>query len=328
MILFRKPPRPEPDDVPVSSLQKMIGLAIVTAFLWILWGPGSPLAGRGEPSARPDGPPPVPAPRVASTSPAITDTLVDLGLVEHLVGRSAYCTGVPAAMPVVGDLRSFDAERLALVDPDILFVQPPLAGVDPALAAHCEKLGIAIVAQRLDSLADLSTLVAAIGAAMPEAGLEAARADRLEARVAEARRTIAGTDLVAGGAADDDPGAAEGRGTPAVLLLLAADPFLVAGAGGYLDELLRRGGARNASSAEGYAELAAEAVVALAPEVVVGVVASADGAARMREAIAALPWPEGRAPRVAVAAEPALLAPSLRAVARGSRLADLVREAR
>ncbi|MFM1823662.1 MAG: hypothetical protein RI967_1928, partial [Planctomycetota bacterium] len=138
----------------------MIGLAIVTAFLWLLWGPGSPFASRRDESTRaPAVVGEVPAPRLASTSPAITDTLVDLGLIEHLVGRSAYCTSVPRGMPVVGDLRAFDAERLVVVDPAVLFVQTPLAGVDPALASFCESRGIALVAQRIDSLADLAALV-------------------------------------------------------------------------------------------------------------------------------------------------------------------------
>lgn len=315
MILFRRPPRSEPDDTPVPPLQKMIGLAIVTAFLWLLWGPGSPLAGRKDAAERaPADLSEVPAPRIASTSPAITDTLVELGLIEHLVGRSAYCTSVPRGMPVVGDLRAFDAERLAAVDPAILLVQTPLAGVDPALAAFCESRGIRLVARRLDALEDLAALVRTIGSEVPGLGLDPARADRLAPRIAEALAAIEAPS------APDAP-------TARVLLLAGADPFLAVGRGGYLDELLARAGFANAFEGSGYAELPAEAVVALAPELVLGLAGSGDGAARMREAVARLPWPDGGAPRLATGAEPDLLAPSLRAVRAAPRLVELAARA-
>jgi ABC-type hemin transport system substrate-binding protein len=304
----------------------MIGLAIVTAFLWLLWGPGSPFASRRDEAARaPAVVGEVPAPRLASTSPAITDTLVDLGLIEHLVGRSAYCTSVPRGMPVVGDLRAFDAERLVVVDPAVLFVQTPLAGVDPALASFCESRGIALVAQRIDSLADLAALVEAIGREVPANGLDRARAERLTPRIAAALAEIVGTR-----AADGAPSDAEiplGAGGTRVLLLAGADPFLAVGRGGYLDELLARAGFVNAFEGAGYAELSAEAVVALAPSTVLGLAGSADGAARMREAIERLPWSQGALPRIATGAEPDLLAPSLRAVRAAPRLAELAANA-
>lgn len=315
MILFRRPPRSEPDDTPVPPLQKMIGLAIVTAFLWLLWGPGSPFAAREDGAGRiPEAAAEAPSPRLASTSPAITDTLVELGLIEHLVGRSAFCTSVPRAMPVVGDLRAFDAERLVVVDPAILFVQTPLAGVDPALAAFCESRGIRLVAQRIDSLGDLAALVREIGREVPRLGLDPARAGRLAPRIESALASI-------------EPPPASGAPATRVLLLAGADPFLAVGRGGYLDELLARAGFANAFDGAGYAELPAEAVVALAPAMVLGLAGSDDGATRMREAIARLPWPAGAVPRIATGAEPDLLAPSLRAVRAAPRLAELAERA-
>ena len=87
----------------VSPLQQVIALLVSLTLIWFVFrdAPGpAPTAG-GAPS-----------PRVASTSPAITDSLVELGLADHIVGRSGFCTSVPKSVPVVGDLRDFDAERL------------------------------------------------------------------------------------------------------------------------------------------------------------------------------------------------------------------------
>ena len=141
----------------VGYLQQMIGFAVVVGLLWLLFGQGSPLAKQREPTIAPVVE--TPRPWVATTSPAISDTLWQLGLIAHVVGRSPYCARVPKAVPVIGDLRDFDAERLALAKPDVLFVQPPLAGVDPALRAFCEKNGIRVVEQRLDSFAETRALV-------------------------------------------------------------------------------------------------------------------------------------------------------------------------
>ncbi|MFM7134454.1 MAG: ABC transporter substrate-binding protein [Planctomycetota bacterium] len=290
--------------------------------LWLLFSPASPVNKAPEtspPAAREHAPEATPAakeaprPRVASTSPAITDSLVALGLAEHVVGRSPFCRSVPEAVPVVGDLRDFDAERLALVAPDVLFVQPPLAGVDPALRDFCAVKRIPLVDRRLDSLAELDGLVDDIASAFRVA--PDASGEGLAKRLADAKAALA-------------PAAASAAGAPRTLLLVSAEPFLAVGRGSYLDELLSRSGAANALERDGYVELGAEALVALAPARVLIVAETDRGAARALELLRALPWPAARTPPSAARAVPELLSPSLAAVARAGVLGELASEAR
>ncbi|MCE2885604.1 MAG: ABC transporter substrate-binding protein [Planctomycetaceae bacterium] len=312
----------------VGYVQQMVALLFMAGLLWLLFGQGSPIAGTGKPgidaaesdtAATADGATDsvpgareIPRPWVAATSPAITDTLVELGLIAHLVGRSPYCRSVPTAMPVVGDLRDFNAERLAIARPDVLFVQPPLAGVDPALREFCTSKGIRLVERRIDSFAETRALVADIAdvfRATPAKG-----AAGVAGRLAEAD-----ADLSVVAEAADEPRDA----MPKVLLLVSSEPFLAVGAGNYLDELLAANGLGNALPREGWSEVSAESIAALAPGAILGVVESEAGAARMSAAIRSLPWPEGSSPRFAVAVLPELLAPSLVAARRRGALADL-----
>jgi ABC-type hemin transport system substrate-binding protein len=305
------------DQMPsVSYLQRMIAFAVVVGFLWLLWGPGSPLS-RTKPATND---PSISdsastreevalTPRVASLSPAITDSLVQLGLAKHIVGRSAYCRAVDANVPVVGDLRDFDAERLALLKPDFLFVQPPLAGVDPALRALCETNHITLLARRLDSLHDLRLLVDDIALAFDVNDETSAQSD-IRAAIASAREGLVEPIALTADA-------------PRVLLVVSTDPFLIVGSNTYLDEFMRGSGFANVLQRSGYVELGAEAIVALAPATVIAISSTKDGAVRMSEVLRALPWDAANTPRVSTAAVPELLTPSLVAVAHRDALARL-----
>lgn len=276
----------------VGSIQRMAGLLASLLLIWWVFGDD-----RAKVPAMRD----APSPRVASTSPAITDSMVSLGLSAHIVGRSPYCRTVPREVPVVGDLRGFDAERLALVKPEVLFVQPPLAGVDPALREWCDRNAVTLVEQRIDSLAELGALGDAIGRVF---GTKAAE------RLAAARTDLARAPAVAADA-------------PAVLVVVSADPFLAVGRGNYLDEMLARCGVRNAVTADGWIELAAEAIVALGPARVVGISETEAGALDIAGFLEVLPW-RGEPPEIRAEALPELLSPSFAALARQRDLERLV----
>lgn len=282
----------------VQPLQQIAALLVSITLIWFLFRPGAD---------EPTGPLPdsAPAPRVASTSPAITDSLVELGLAAHVVGRSPYCRSVDRSIPVVGDLRDFDSERLALVRPSALFVQPPLAGTDPALRAFCERKSITLVERRLDSFDDLSGLADDI---------ERVFGESVRGRLAPFRDALAAQ---ASAAAD----------APRVLVVVSADPFLAAGTGNYIDALLRRAGFRNAAEATGWAELSVEQIVAARPDAIVGIAEREASAHEIESLLAILPWKDGVSPPVRVAAMPEVLSPSLAALARRDAFAALVREA-
>ena len=277
----------------VAPVQQVFALLAWLVLIWLVFRP------EGGGSAATDA---APSPRVASTSPAITDSLVELGLTVHIVGRSGFCTSVPKSVPVVGDLRDFDAERLSLARPEVLFVQPPIAGTAPALREFCAEKSIRLVERRLDTLADIAALADDI-----ESVFGAAVAPKL----AEARGFLGEKAAIAGDA-------------PRVLVVVSADPFLAVGRGNYLDELVAHAGWRNAVDADGWVELSAESILALRPDRIVGIAEHEAGAHEIESLLAILPW-QGAQPSTRAAAVPALLSPSLAAIARRGALTDLLR---
>ncbi len=297
----------------VSPLQQAIGLTLSLALIWAIFG-----RDHAEQTAPPASAPTVaavvPAPRVASLSPAITDSLAELGLAAHVVGRSGFCRSVPANVPVVGDLRSFDAERLALAKPDVLFVQPPIAGVDPALRELCAQKSIELVERRLDTLDDMRGLVADITHVF---GAEAGeRLAPIEAFLAENS-----PDIKASASPSASP--SPSTGAQRVVIVVSADPILAVGRGNYLDELLSRAGATNAVDAKGWVELSVESLVALKPARVIGISETRARALEVANFLEVLPW-NGAPPIVVADALPELLTPSLRAIARRGELARLL----
>ena len=62
--------------------------------------------------------------RIVSTSPSITETLFALGLGDRVVGVSTYCRfpAEVATLPKVGTFLKPDAEMIARLKPDLVFV--------------------------------------------------------------------------------------------------------------------------------------------------------------------------------------------------------------
>ncbi|MFM2164082.1 MAG: hypothetical protein RL325_519 [Planctomycetota bacterium] len=277
----------------MGPIQPALGLLLSVLLIWWVFGDFKTTPALVAPDA--------PAPRVASTSPAITDSLVALGVGAHVVGRSPYCRSVPGSVPVVGDLRDFDAERLAIVRPEVLFVQPPLAGVDPALREWCGRNGVRLVEQRIDSLAELSALGDSI---------EGVFGSAVAGSLASMRAALA-------------PAAPVPEQAPRVLVVVSADPFLAVGTGNYLDELLARCGVRNAVAASGWVELSAEAIVAVAPDRAIGLAETEAGALDIAGFLEVLPW-QGAPPEIRAERMPEMLSPSFAALARRDALERLV----
>ncbi len=205
-------------------------------------------------------PPPADAaisPRVVSLSPAITRTLLDLGAADRLVGRTPFCRDLPASVPAVGSLLEIDFEALLAASPDLVLVQPPAGGADPALAATAAERGFRIESFRIDGLGDLASLLERLPEAMGDAAEPAAaaewseRASSLRTRLEAACRPLA------------PPPA----GTVAVLFSL--EPPMAFGQGTFVGEFLDRLGVPNAVEARGYPELSLEDLVRLDPGLLV-----------------------------------------------------------
>jgi iron complex transport system substrate-binding protein len=189
--------------------------------------------------------------RIVSTSPSITETVFALGAGDRVVGVSNYCRYPAAvlALPKIGSYTKPDAEKIALLRPDLVIFQK-----NAGLADRLSALGIAHEEVKIGSLADIYVMIREIGRAV---GLTE-RAEklngeiraRLEAVRAEtARRSVL---LVVGR-------------TPGTLTNLVA-----VGPSAYLGELLEIAGGRNVltETAIAYPHISLETVVRLNPEVI------------------------------------------------------------
>ena len=233
--------------------------------------------------------------RIASLSPAMTTFVIDLGLGDHLVGSTPFCRGLEGPTPIVGSLSGVDAEVLLRVKPSVVLLQPGVGGADPALLGLAQRNDFAIVQQRLDSLADVEAAIRAIGSACQEGD----GSEELEGLCRE-------ISLLQSAPRDSGP---------RCVLLYSVEPLGAAGEGTYLDEILCAAGAQNALSSQGWLELSAEELIALAPDVVIVFAASSP------KGLEALPW--SRRPRIVHVDSPDALEPSSRAPA----IAEELREA-
>ena len=246
-------------------------------------------------------PTPPPGPRVVSLSPALSRTLVDLGLVDRIVGRSRYCRMLPQDIPVVGDLYDLDYERLIRLEPTHILVQPPSSpGLDPRLERLARQRGWTLGQWKIDTIEDIARVIREL----PETlfARDEPRLTESESRATELLRAL--TAAVAPGGPDLWPGST----------LLVADPesLFVFGRETYLDEILTGLGARNAAPLSGWATLSVEDVLRLDPGAIIvvldgetppgdpleaaGAVGRLDTTARREGRIAVLHHPDAKLP--------------------------------
>lgn len=96
--------------------------------------------------------------RIISLSPGITNTLIDTGFEHFLVGRSPFCFYADQEIPVVGDLRNIDYERLLRLLPTHVFVQETASGIDGHLLALATQGNFELRAWPLDRVSDIQDI--------------------------------------------------------------------------------------------------------------------------------------------------------------------------
>lgn len=221
--------------------------------------------------------------RVVTLAPSVTETLVDLGFADRLVGVSDFCTP-PADHPVprVGGLLNPDLEVIRTLHPDLLI--GTTSGNDPALAGQAEGLGLPLyilntpdVGAVLDSITAIADLLGE-----PERGAEVA---------ADLRRRLDGVGA-----------RVEGRGRPRLLFVVWSEPLVVPGAGAFLTDAIRRAGGLSltADQAAAHPTFSLESAIALAPDVILTTEENAAFAATIRSDPAWASVPAVKNGRVAV----------------------------
>jgi iron complex transport system substrate-binding protein len=204
-------------------------------------------------------------PRIVSLSPALSRILIDLGLQDSIVGCTPWAPDELVDVPVVGDLLRPDLERISMVDPDLIIVQPTQRGIDPALRAFAEQRDWQLIGWELNRLADVDRVLDELPVALDALGVD----DRDTFRRVEAWRQRRVELLV------PDPVCAElGR----CLLLFGVDPPMAFGRETYIDDLWSSLGGVNAIEGTGYLECSLEDLVVLEPSSVLVIASSPDQA--------------------------------------------------
>jgi iron complex transport system substrate-binding protein len=196
--------------------------------------------------ATPAAPPRGPVARVASLSPAITDTLVELGLRERLVGRTPWCQGV-SEVPALGSMTEVDLERLAAAKPELVLLQRTASGAPAGLLEAAATRGWRVEEIPCDSLADVRALQERVASATGVTTLPSS-----EAAWNEVLAPVGGVSTCA----------------PAVLLL-SAEPVMAIGHDAFLSQAWAAWGGTTAPTTQGYPQMSLEDLFALRPACVI-----------------------------------------------------------
>ena len=193
--------------------------------------------------------------RIASTVPAATQILLEIGAGRDLVGVSSFDRPLlPARMqslPVVGNYLHLDYETLLNVKPTVLVVQMAPIRLPISLTHFARQNRIALVNVQLNTLQQLYSTVKQLGVVTGLAGRAATVITQCKARL----KAI---------------GLKYSRSLhPRVVFLIGANPLRAAGRHTFLNQLIRVAGGNNVGEklGAGYPSLTRETLVDLKPQV-------------------------------------------------------------
>jgi iron complex transport system substrate-binding protein len=222
---------------------------------------------------------PAPARRVVSLNPSLTAIALALGAREQLVGVDDYSARAPGAagLPAVGGLYDPSLEAVIALAPDLVVLVP--SAEQRGFRERLETLGVPCLALDPVSFDDVLAAIATLGARL-------GREDAAAARVDAIRRTRARA-------------AAAARELPVLrgVLVLQRDPLFVAGAGTFVDDMLRTLGIENLAAAQPglWPRLAREWLVAAGPGLILDASPATEPAASYWARWPSLPAVNGRA---------------------------------
>lgn len=192
-----------------------------------------------------------PTERVVSLVPNVTEQLYAIGAGDVIVARSQHCNYPPevASLPSVGSGFAPDVERILALEPTLV-VASELQENLPALEV-LRDAGVEVLVLPDAELGD-------VGASLHQLG---ARLGRDEQADAVARTFSDALQALADATADVPP--------VRTALVVGRDPIYAAGADSRLDEVLRLAGGTNVVDDGDWVQLDAEALIALAPDVII-----------------------------------------------------------
>ncbi len=188
---------------------------------------------------------------VVSLSPSITDSVVDLGAADLLVGVSSRHGPLPRKVEVVGDLARVDLERIVAIAPDLV-----LFSAEDGTTQMADRVrAIGIAAHRFGRNRDFDDICAHY----LELGAMLGRAQTARARIDGYRLALARIERPATG--------------PRVALFVSHAPLIPAGAASFVGRMIESAGGRNAFAGidRPFPVISAEHLVMSDPDIIVSI---------------------------------------------------------
>lgn len=183
--------------------------------------------------------------RIVSLVPSVTELLVEWGLATRLAGRTTFCVEprwIRATVPPVGGTKTPDLPRIVSLRPDLVILERDENTREAAEALVAA--GLKLLVLEIRSLKDCLKAYRELGDAVGRPGAGRERAEALEA-------------LLKG----------RPRKGPRTLTLVWKDPWMSAGAGTYVADVVRQSGLTPIGP-ERYPTLTDADLAALDPEVI------------------------------------------------------------
>ena len=174
--------------------------------------------------------------RIISTIPAVTEMLYALDLGDRVVGVTTNCNFPPAAKKKnkVGGF-FINLERVVALKPDLVVMQ------EDAQKRDVERLknhGLPVLAINPKNVEGVLDALLAIGRATGKEAAAQALTAELRRRLERARPKIFGLELLL-------------RKHPRALVIVGVDPLVVAGAGSFINDILKQAGVENLAAGVG-----------------------------------------------------------------------------
>jgi len=191
--------------------------------------------------------------RIVSLAPSNTEILFALGLGDRVVGVTSACDYPETAKDIdkIGDY-NINIEAVVAKRPDLVVA---VADLQMPVIQKLRELKLRVVAVNPRTLDEVFSAIQVIGDACGTGAVACRAVDDLKARVAAVESKAA--------AIPDDS-------RPRVFVEIWNDPLMTAGAGTFVDDLVRRAGGRNiVGNIEGWPQISSETVISAHTDVII-----------------------------------------------------------
>jgi iron complex transport system substrate-binding protein len=203
--------------------------------------------------------PTLPATRIITLAPSLTETVLALDAKSSLIGVSRFCEFPEVAdVPRAGGFNDPSVETIVALKPQVVVVQKGPGNQKPV--ETLARLGIPVLALPLTSVDDVALAMTELGRVTGKTERARQLVDELARARAEARATRPKT-------------------ARRVLFVYGFTPLVVAGPGSFADQLLADCGAQNAAAKAptAYPTYSLESVARLTPDVIIDAADVKDG---------------------------------------------------